>query len=80
MLKSIHFPHDTNLYLVVNPPTDYTSLINYDLGQVQTWIIANKLSPLVKKTNYMIISNRKHIESIYIYFLEWLTYSPNFTL
>ena len=35
-LKSIHFSHDTNLYLDINPPTDYTSLINYDLANIQT--------------------------------------------
>ena len=66
MLKSIHFADDTTLYLDINPSTDYTSLIKSELARVQTWIRTNKLSLNIQKTNYMIISSRKHIENINI--------------
>ena len=59
MPKSIHFAGDTTLYLDINPYTGYTSFKNSELSQVQTWINAKKLSLIVQKTNYMIISKRK---------------------
>ena len=36
LLKSIHFANDTTLYLYISPTTDHTSLINFELVQVQT--------------------------------------------
>ena len=49
ILKSIHFAEDTTLYLDINPSNDHTTLINFELAQVQTWINANKFSLNVKK-------------------------------
>ena len=61
MLKSIHFADNTTLELDINPSTVHTSLTNSELAQVQTWIDVNKLYLTIKKTNYMIISNRNQI-------------------
>ena len=65
MQKSIHFTDDTTLYWEINPYTDYTSLKNSELAQVQTWINANKLSLSVQKTSYMIILNRNQTENVF---------------
>ena len=65
MLKFILFVDDTTLYLDMNPSTHHMSLINFELGQVQTWITAKEICLNVyKKTSYMIIWNRTKIENI----------------
>ena len=66
MLKLNHFADDKTFYLDINPSTVPTSLNNYELAQVRTWINGNKLSLNVRKTVYMIISNRNQIEHMNI--------------
>ena len=53
--KFIHFADDTVLYLDINHTTDHTYLNISELAQVQKWIQANKLSPIVQEANYMVI-------------------------
>jgi len=58
LCKFILFADDTNIFLSDRDPVNLSRLINNEFNKIQTWFMCNKLSLNMKKTNYMIFSNR----------------------
>ena len=58
------FADDTNLTVSGNSITDLETAVNSDLEKVRKWLIANKLSLNVAKTEFMLIGSKQMIKSI----------------
>ena len=57
VLNFIHFADDTTLFLTGENLDDLCGVVNDELGRVDEWLITNKLSLNVNKTNSIIFSN-----------------------
>lgn len=67
IFKKVLFADDTNLFLSHYNPIVLQSIANEEIEKVNLWLICNKLSLNIKKTNYIIFrsnKNRKLIENI----------------
>ena len=58
------FADDTNLTVSGNSITDLETAVNSDLEKLRKWLIANKLSLNVAKTEFMLIGSKQMIKSI----------------
>ena len=58
-LEYILFADDTSLFLSGQDLTQLVIKFNYELNQINKWFVVNKLVLNVKKTNFMIFTNRK---------------------
>ena len=58
------FADDTNLIAFGDSITDLEAAVNSDLENLRKWLIANKLSLNVAKTEFMIIGSKQLIKSI----------------
>ena len=56
---SIMFADDTNIFLSDSNLITLETLVNKELSHLATWLKANKLSLNVKKTHYMVFSNKR---------------------
>ena len=63
LLKFILFADDTNLFYSSKDQKEATSVINRELRSVSEWMNCNKLSVNLKKTCYMIFSNKDVVSS-----------------
>ena len=55
------FADDTNLFYKSKTLDDLTNITNSELTKISLWLKTNKLSLNVKKTNYILFTNRKKI-------------------
>jgi len=55
------FADDTNIFYKTKSLNDINTTINFELDKLSIWFRTNKLSLNIKKTNYMIFTNRKKI-------------------
>jgi hypothetical protein len=60
-LENIMFADDTNLFLTGKSIFEVERQLNAELVIISEWFQANKLSLNVKKTSYMIFSNKKNL-------------------
>ena len=58
------FADDTNLTASANSMTDLEAAVNSDLENLKKWLIANKLSLNVAKTEFMLIGSKLMIKNI----------------
>ena len=58
------FADDTNLTASANSWTDLEAAANSDLENLRKWLIANKLSLNVTKTEFMLIGSKPMIKNI----------------
>ena len=56
---TIMFVDDTNIVLSDSNLVTLETLANKELSHLATWLIANKLSLNIKKTHYMVFSNKR---------------------
>ena len=66
------FADDTSIILANNNLKELESLVNRELGNVNEWLNANKLSLNIKKSNFVIFPHGKRICPSYLG-LEFLT-------
>ena len=59
VLDFILFADDTNALLASNDIMTLEQALNTEISKVSNWLIANKLSINIKKTNYMIFKSRQ---------------------
>ena len=59
------FADDTNLTASANSLTDLEAAANSDLENLRKWLIANRLSLNVAKTEFMLIGSKPMIKNIY---------------
>ena len=59
LLHFIIFADDTNIFYLDKDPVRLVNTINNELNKLTQWFKVNKLSLNVKKSNYMLFSNRK---------------------
>ena len=55
------FADDTNISYSSNNPTDLENLMNSSLVNLNRWLIANKLSLNIAKTEFMVIGSRQRL-------------------
>ena len=55
------FADDTNISYSSNNPTDVENLVNSSLVNLNRWLIANKLSLNIAKTEFMVIGSRQRL-------------------
>jgi hypothetical protein len=58
------FADDTHLTASANSMTDLDTAVNSDLENLRKWLIANKLSLNVAKTEFMLIGSKPMIKNI----------------
>jgi hypothetical protein len=58
------FADDTNLKVSGNSITDLETAVNSDLEKLRKWLIANKLSLNVAKTEFILIGSKQMIKNI----------------
>ena len=58
------FADDTNITMSADSVDYLESKLNSDLGNIHQWLVANKLSLNVSKTEYMIIGSRHNLNKI----------------
>ena len=56
---SFLFADDTNALLASNDIMTLEQALDTEISKVSNWLIANKLSINIKKTNYMIFKSRQ---------------------
>ena len=54
MLDFYLFADDTNIYYEAESPEKLESIINKELKQLHTWLIVNRLSLNIEKTNFVV--------------------------
>ena len=59
ILDFILFANDTSALLASNDIMTLEPALNTEISKVSNWLIANKLSINIKKTNYMIFKSRQ---------------------
>ena len=62
--KTSMFADDTNMYCQADSTADIEAMINFDLNNVHQWLLSNKLTLSVEKTDYMIIGSRQRLNQI----------------
>ena len=62
--KPYLFPDDTNLTASGNSLTDHEVAVNSDLENLRKWLVANKLSLNVAKTEFMLIGSKSMLNKI----------------
>ena len=62
--KASMFADDTNISCDGKLATDIQQKINSDLNSVHNWLLANKLTLSVEKTEYMIVGSRQRLNQI----------------
>ena len=62
--KASMFADDTNISCDGKLATDIQQKINSDLNSVHNWLLANKLTLNVEKTEYMIVGSRQRLNQI----------------
>ena len=60
LLRFVHFADDTTVFASDSDINDVHASVNRELVGVDNWLKTNKLSLIVSKTSYMIISNQKN--------------------
>ena len=55
------FADDTSLSYATGSPGELESVINSELESLQTWLVTNKLSLNIAKTEFMTIGSRQRI-------------------
>ena len=55
------FADDTNISFSSNSLSDLEHLINFELQSLNRWLIANKLSLNIAKTEFMVIGSRQRL-------------------
>ena len=63
------FADDTNLTASANSMTDLEAAVNSDLGNLRKWLIANKLSLNVAKTEFILIASKSMVKIFLIHIL-----------
>jgi len=58
LLTFIMFADDTNIFISGKNLTDISSIVNTELQTISSWFSANLLSLNIKKTNYILFSNK----------------------
>ena len=58
------YADDTNLTASANTIEDLVEILNTKLDDVHSWLVANKLTLNVKKTEYMLIGTRQKLKNI----------------
>ncbi len=58
------FADDTNISFSSNNLSDLENLMNFDLQNLNRWLIANKLSLNVAETEFMVIGSRQRLATI----------------
>ena len=58
------FADDTNMHCKKDSAADIEAVINSDLNNVHQWLLSNKLTLSVEKTEYMIIGSRQRLNQI----------------
>ena len=62
--KASMFADDTKMHCQADSAADIQAMINSDLNNVHQWLLSNKLTLSIKKTNYMIIGSRQRFNQI----------------
>jgi hypothetical protein len=57
------YADDTNLKACSDNINNLQAILNLDLNNIHQWIVANKLTLNVGKTEYMIIGRRKKLKN-----------------
>ena len=60
----IVYADDTNLSIACTSATEMESKLNIDLDNIRKWLLANKLSLNIAKTEYMLITSRQNYTSM----------------
>ena len=55
------FADDTNISIAANSVTELEQIINSELKNLHQWLLANRLSLNVAKTEFMIIGSRQKL-------------------
>jgi hypothetical protein len=55
------FADDTNISIAANSVTELEQIINSELKNLHQWLLANRLSLNVAKTEFMIIGSRQRL-------------------
>ena len=55
---------DTNMHCQADSVADIEAMINSDLNNVHQWLLSNKLTLSVEKTEYMVIGSRQRLNQI----------------
>ena len=55
------FADDTNISIAANSVTELEQVINSELKNLHEWLLANRLSLNVAKTEFMIIGSRQRL-------------------
>ncbi len=63
--KPAMYADDTNLSVTGETASDIEMKLNHELGNVHDWLLANKLTLDIEKTEYMIIGSYKRISNIF---------------
>ena len=58
------FADDTTLTVCGKSSQDLSLAMNHDLNKVSDWLMANKLSLNLSKTEYMLIGSRHNINNL----------------
>ena len=62
--KASMLADDTNMHCQADSAADIEAMINSDLNNVHQWLLSNKLTLRVEKTDYMIIGSRQRLNQI----------------
>ena len=62
--KASMFADDTNMHCQADSAANIAAMINSDLNNVHQWLLSNKLTLSVEKTDYMIIGSRQRLNQI----------------
>jgi hypothetical protein len=57
------FADDTNISMQSNNLSELENLMNAEIGNLNTWLEANKLSLNIAKTEFMIIGSRQRLST-----------------
>ena len=67
------FAGDTNLTASANSMTDLETAVNSDLENLRKWLIANKLSLNLAKTEFMLIGSKPIRSKIFLILVQMFT-------
>ena len=63
LMKSIIFADDTNFLYTGNDISEISKTVSKELDKLSSWLMANKLSLNVSKTNFMLISRKQIVNN-----------------
>ena len=58
------FADDTNILTDGNSAAEISEKINSDLDNIHKWLVANKLTLNIDKTEYMIVGSRQRLQQV----------------